>query len=215
MIIHVWRRGLEADLGPVVIASGDPQIARAIRDRGGIAIDTDPDLCSGSDRVASALEKFDSRASFDVVVNLQGDMPTADPEMIRHGVQVLSNPQFDLSTLACAITTAEELAATSVVKVAMEPLAGDASIGRAVYFSRAPIPHGAASHLHHIGIYVYRREALRQYVSAQSSALELTERLEQLRALSIGLTIGVKIVNTNPLGVDTMVDLDKARSLLT
>lgn len=215
MIVHVWRRGLEADLGPVVIASGDPQIARAVRDRGGLAIDTDPNLPSGSDRVAAALEEFDRSSSFDIVVNLQGDMPTANPEIFRQGVRVLANLQFDLSTLACPITSEEELAATSVVKVAMEPLGDDASVGRAMYFSRAPIPHGASSHLHHIGLYVYRREALRRYVAAPPSALELTERLEQLRALSMGLAIGVKIVDTNPLGVDTVVDLEKARSLLS
>ena len=211
MIVHVWRRGLEADLGPVVVASGDPRIAEAITSRGGIAVDTDPGLPSGSDRVAAALKQFDPGGSFDTVVNLQGDMPTVDPAILRDAVDTLRNTDFDVVTLACPIHDMEELSRSSVVKVAMELIDAEAGIGRAVYFSRAPIPHGAPTYFHHIGLYVYKRDALERFVMSPQGYLECVEKLEQLRALSIGFSIGVQIVNTIPLGVDTEADLAEAR----
>jgi 3-deoxy-manno-octulosonate cytidylyltransferase (CMP-KDO synthetase) len=214
MIVQVWRRGLEADLGPVIVAAGDQCIVDAIVERGGRAVLTDPGLPSGSDRVAAALAEVDPGARYDTVVNLQGDMPTADPLMLRTACEPLENAGFDMSTLACAIRDPAELARTSVVKIAME--AGDASgrRGRAVYFSRSPIPHGASTFLHHIGLYVYRRAALARYVAAPPGSLERTERLEQLRALALGLAIAITVVEVEPLGVDTEDDLEEARRRL-
>lgn len=215
MIVHVWRRGIEADLGPVVVASGDARITAAIVQCGGVAIDTDPRLPSGSDRVAAALQSFDAAGRHDVVVNLQGDMPTFDPQALRLAVDTLRMPGFELVTLGCPIRDPAELARTSVVKIAMEPLDATGTLGRALYFSREPIPHGAPVHLHHIGLYVYARHALERFVSSPQGSLERAEKLEQLRALALGMSIAVRVVDVEPLGVDTEADLVEARRRLS
>jgi 3-deoxy-manno-octulosonate cytidylyltransferase (CMP-KDO synthetase) len=214
MIVHVWRRGLAAGLGPVVVAAGDPRIAAAITARGGCAILTDPALPSGSDRVAAALACFDPDGRYDTVINLQGDMPTADPAILRDAAAPLEDERYDMATLACRISDPAELTRPSVVKVAMEPEAAESTRGRALYFSRSAIPHGAAAPLHHVGLYVYRRAALARYVAARPGVLERTERLEQLRALALGLAIAVTVVAIEPLGVDTEDDLAAARRRL-
>lgn len=141
-------------------------------------------------------------------------MPTATPGMLHAAIEPLRGPRFDLATLACPIRNAEELARPSVVKVAMEPDPDDERRGRALYFSRSAIPHGASRFLHHIGLYVYRRGALARFVGAPAGVLERTERLEQLRALALGLSIAVSVVETEPLGVDTDDDLAEARRRL-
>ncbi|TIU42767.1 3-deoxy-manno-octulosonate cytidylyltransferase [Mesorhizobium sp.] len=214
MIRHVLRRGLEADVGPVLVAAGDPEIANALALAGGNVILTDPNLASGSDRSHAALSSFDLDGNYDVIVNLQGDMPTISPSLLRKAISVLDDPQIDIVTLATPISDPAEAERTAVVKVAMEPAAENSSTGRAIYFSRWPIPYGARNLLHHIGLYVYRRNALDKFVAAQPSQLERLEKLEQLRALVLGLIIGVAVVDTHPLGVDTPEDLDEARRLL-
>ncbi|MDK1389806.1 3-deoxy-manno-octulosonate cytidylyltransferase [Sinorhizobium sp. 8-89] len=214
MIQHVLRRGLEADLGPVLVAAGDPEIAEALAPTGAHVIVTDPNLASGSDRSHAALASFDPDRIYDVIVNLQGDMPTISPLLLRKAVSVLDDPTFDIVTLATPISDPLNADRTAVVKVAVEPASEDSVPGRAVYFSRLPIPHGAQPLLHHIGLYVYRREALDRFVAAKPSRLERLERLEQLRALTLGLTIGVSVVDASPLGVDTYEDLEEARRQL-
>lgn len=211
MIVHVLRRGKEADLGPILVAAGDPEIADALSPIGANVVLTDPNLPSGSDRSHAALSVFDPGGDYDIIVNLQGDMPTIEPSMIRKAVAVLADPSVDIATLATPISTPAEAARPAVVKLAMEPSVRDLSNGRAIYFSRWPVPHGSLKLLHHIGIYVYRRAALNRFVAAPTSALERSEKLEQLRALAIGLSIGVAVVDTAPLGVDTQEDLWEAR----
>lgn len=213
MIAHVWRRGLEADLGPVLVAVDQPSVADVIFSLGGNAVMTDPALPSGSDRVAAAIRNFDPDRRHDVVINLQGDMPTADPATIQAAVRCLDLASFDLATLACPIRSGEELRRSAVVKVAMEALDKSGSFGRALYFSRAPVPHDAATFLRHIGLYVYRRPALERFVAAPSSGLERIERLEQLRALAIGISVGVAVIDSAPLSVDTDEDLARAQRM--
>lgn len=214
MIRHVVRRGLEANLGPVLVAAGDPEIAKALAQSGASVILTDPNLASGSDRSHAALSSFDPERQYDVIVNLQGDMPTISPLLLRKAVSVLGDSGFDIVTLASPIVDPTEAGRTAAVKVALEQSAENPAIGRAIYFSRLPVPHGAQSLLHHIGLYVYRRDALDCFVSAKPSQLERTENLEQLRALALGLTIGVAVVDTFPLGVDTHEDLLEVRCRL-
>ncbi|TIU42719.1 3-deoxy-manno-octulosonate cytidylyltransferase [Mesorhizobium sp.] len=214
MVHHVLRRALEADLGPVVVAAADPEIAEALAETRATVILTDPNLASGSDRSHSALSSFDPDRYFDVIVNLQGDMPTISPQLLRTAVSVLGDPKIDIATLATPISDEAETERAAVVKVAIEPSTGNPFIGRAIYFSRLPIPYGAQTLLHHIGLYVYRRDALDRFVAAVPSQLERFEKLEQLRALALGLTIGVAVVETFPLGVDTHGDLEEARRRL-
>lgn len=215
MIVHAWRRGVEADIGPVVVAAGDQAIVDAVRDHGGRAILTDPNLPSGSDRAHAALTLFDAENLYDTVVVLQGDLPTIAPAVVRTTLEPLAViADCQIATLATEIVSAEELAAPSVVKIALAINWGE-SMGRAVYFSRLPIPAGDGPHYHHIGMYAYRRQALARYVALPRGSLEQRESLEQLRALEHGMRIDVSIIKTEPLGVDTAEDLERARSLLS
>jgi 3-deoxy-manno-octulosonate cytidylyltransferase (CMP-KDO synthetase) len=213
MIVHVWRRAMEAGVGPVVVAAAEREIAAAIEKAGGTAVLTDPDLPSGSDRIHQALARFDPQQSFDAVVNLQGDIPTIEPGPIRAALDLLSDPAVDIGTLAAEIAREEERHDPNVVK-AVVPLAPGNRRGRALYFTRATAPTGEGPHYHHIGLYAYRRAALERFVALPPGILERRERLEQLRALEAGMRIEVALVDTVPLGVDTPADLDRARSLL-
>ncbi len=213
MIVHVWRRAVQANAGPVIVAAGDQAIADTIRAAGGEAVMTDPALPSGSDRVHAAAEIYDPQGKFDVVVNVQGDLPTLDPKLVAASVTPLSNPAIDIATVVARITLAEELTDTAVVKAALS-LEPGAAVGPALYFSRNLIPSGPGDHYHHIGIYAFRRAALREFVTLKPTILELRERLEQLRAIENGMRMAAALVDTIPLGVDTPADLERARRLL-
>ena len=165
------------------------------------------------DSVNAALREADPDAVFDAVINLQGDLPTLDPALVRTAWQLLANPAVDIATLAAPIRIAEERTNPNVVK-AVIALADGARSGRALYFSRATVPDGPGELYHHIGLYAYRRAALAHFVELPASPLEKREKLEQLRALEAGLRIDVALVDTVPLGVDTPADLDRARALL-
>jgi 3-deoxy-manno-octulosonate cytidylyltransferase (CMP-KDO synthetase) len=213
MILHVLDRAREAAIGPVAVACAEPEIAEAVRAEGAIAVLTDPDLPSGSDRVQAALAVLDPQGRHDVVVNLQGDLPTMPAEMLRSVLLPLADPAVDIATLVARIETAEEAAAPSVVKAACAFDRGRA-VAPALYFSRAQIPYGEGPLWHHIGIYAYRRAALARFVALPEAPLERREKLEQLRALEAGMRIACARVDHAPFGVDTPADLDRARKLL-
>lgn len=213
MIVHVWRRAVQANAGPVIVAAGDQAIVDTIKAVGGEAVMTDPALPSGSDRVHAAAEIYDPQGKFDVVVNVQGDLPTLDPKLVSASVTPLANPTIDIATVVARITLEEELNDAAVVKVAMSLEAG-ATVGPTLYFSRNLIPSGPGDHYHHIGIYAFRRAALRRFVTLKPTLLEVRERLEQLRAIENGMRMAAALVDTIPLGVDTPADLDRARRLL-
>ena len=215
MIVHVWRRAVEAGIGPVVVAAGDTAIADAVAAAGGDAVMTDADLPSGSDRVHQALEKFDPDRRHDAVINVQGDLPTIDPGVIAAVLDPFETPEVDITTLAVEITEDRERTDPNVVKAVIALDNDAARIGRALYFSRATVPSAPdGPHYHHIGLYGFRREALDRFVALPPGRLEVLERLEQLRALEAGMRIDAALVDTVPLGVDTPADLDRARALL-
>lgn len=213
MIIHVWRQAVRAGVGPVVVACAEPEIAAAVTEAGGAAILTRPDHPSGSDRIFEALMLFDPQGQHDVVINLQGDLPTIDPEILRTSLTPLTDGAVDIATLVTPIADPAEAADPNVVK-AVVSLASGQLVGRALYFSRAAVPWNHGPYLHHIGLYAYRREALQRFVALPPGMLERRERLEQLRALENGMRIDAAIVDTAPLGVDTQAELDRARALL-
>ena len=213
MIVQVWRRAMEAEVGPVVVAAGEASIVEAIEKAGGTAVLTDPDLPSGSDRIHQALDRFDPDKTHDAVINIQGDLPTIEPVPIRAALALLSDPDVDIGTLAAEITRAEERDNPNVVKAVFACAPGTRQ-GRALYFTRATAPSGDGPLYHHIGLYAYRRDALERFVALPPGILEQRERLEQLRALEAGMRIDVALVDTVPLGVDTPADLDRARAML-
>jgi 3-deoxy-manno-octulosonate cytidylyltransferase (CMP-KDO synthetase) len=213
MILHVLERAVAAGIGPVAVASGDAGITEAVRAAGGVAVETDPALPSGTDRIAAALDTLDPEGRHDVVVNLQGDLPTIPPEVIAAVLKPLADPGVDIATLVAPVTSAGEAGADSVVKCACA-FAGDADVAPALYFSRRAIPWGEGPLWHHVGLYAYRRAALARFVALPPSALETREKLEQLRALEAGMRIAAARIAHAPFGVDTPADLDRARALL-
>lgn len=214
MIVQVWKRAIESKLGRVVVAAAEEEIAVAIRNAGGEAVLTAPDLPSGSDRIWAALAAVDPDGRHDVIVNVQGDLPMLDPELIRVAADALTGTGADMSTLAAEITQDAERHDPNVVK-AVIALSSNARQGRALYFTRATAPYGGGPHFHHIGLYAYTRSALERFVSLPPSQLELREKLEQLRALEAGMSVEVAVVDTIPHGVDTPADLEKARLALS
>jgi len=212
MIAHVWRRAIEADVGRVVVASDSEEINAVIQARGGQAVLTRVDHPSGSDRVFEAVNKVD-RGDVEVILNLQGDLPTLEPGTARACLEPLQQAGPDIATIVVEIRLEEERANPNVVKMVGTPTAAPGRL-RALYFTRATAPAGEGPLYHHIGIYAYRRRALERFVSLPPSPLELRERLEQLRALEAGMRIDATIVDTVPLGVDTPADLERARQLL-
>ncbi|HEY4041798.1 MAG TPA: 3-deoxy-manno-octulosonate cytidylyltransferase [Rhodopila sp.] len=213
MIVHMLRRGQASGIGPVAVACGDPEIAVAVRDAGGRAVLTDPALPSGSDRVHAALAELDPDRAHDVVVNLQGDFPTLDPEGLRQVITPLADPAIDIGTLVVPIHDEIEATTVSFVKTACAFAPGQ-TIAPALYFSRQPIPWGTGPRWHHVGIYAYRRTALDRFVALPPSPLEQRESLEQLRALENGMRIACVRMEYGPFGVDTPEDLERARALL-
>jgi 3-deoxy-manno-octulosonate cytidylyltransferase (CMP-KDO synthetase) len=196
MIVQVWRRAVAAKAGRVVVATDVHEVKAAIEAAGGEAVMTRAD-----------------HASADVVVNLQGDLPTLEPHLVAACIAPLADPATDIATLAAEIVEEEERNNPNVVKVVGSPLPQAGRL-RALYFTRATAPYGDGPLYHHIGIYAYRRAALERFVSLQPSPLEKREKLEQLRAIEAGMRIDVAIVDTVPLGVDTPADLERARRLL-
>jgi 3-deoxy-manno-octulosonate cytidylyltransferase (CMP-KDO synthetase) len=213
MIVHVWERAMAAAIGPVAVAAGDPEIAAAITAVGGIAVLTDPDLPSGSDRVDQALRILDPGRRHDIVVNLQGDLPGLPPGYISAVLKSLAGKNADIGTLVAPIKSPAEAAAEQVVK-AVCAFPDDSDIAPALYFSRNAVPWGPGPLWHHIGIYAWRREALAKFVTLPPSLLEQREKLEQLRALEAGMRIWATKVATAPFGIDTQEDLARARAEL-
>ena len=213
MIVHVWRRAMEAKLGHVLVAAGDSAIAAVVREAGGDAIVTPANLPSGSDRVAAALALRDAIQQFSHVVNLQGDLPTIDPLAVRRCLAGLTNDGVDISTIAAKINTEEDVANPNIVK-AIVPLGEAREVAFARDFVRVVGQEHVAPFWHHIGIYAYRRESLQRFVALPQSAREKERSLEQMRALDNGMKIAVVQVDSVPLGVDAPADLETARRIL-
>jgi 3-deoxy-manno-octulosonate cytidylyltransferase (CMP-KDO synthetase) len=212
MIVHVWRRAKTAGLGPVLVAADDPAIVGAIEDAGGEALMTRADHTSGSDRIHEAIEIYDPARRFDVVINLQGDLPTIIPEYLETVLAPLCEAATDIATLAASTCDDADRADPNVVKLA-GPMLPSGHL-RALYFSRVPGAWDEGPLYHHAGIYAYRRAALDRFVSLPASALEQREKLEQLRAIEAGMRIDAAIIDICPLGVDTPETLERARDML-
>ena len=213
MIVQVAKRAQEADVGRIIVAVDDQRTFDAVAAAGFEVVMTRVDHQSGSDRIFEALSKVDPDGKAEIVINVQGDLPTIDPQTIRAALRPLDNDAVDIATLTVEIEDEAEKTNPNVVKVVGSPLS-DTRL-RALYFTRTTAPHGAGPLYHHIGLYAFRRSALERFVKLSPSTLEKRESLEQLRALEAGMRIDVEIVKTVPLGVDTPADLEKARRILS
>jgi 3-deoxy-manno-octulosonate cytidylyltransferase (CMP-KDO synthetase) len=210
MIVRVLRQAVAAEIGPVVVAAGDREIAEAVEAAGGKAVLTDPDLPSGSDRILAALAETDPMHLYDAVINLQGDMPFVEPKVIAACASLLHDSDGDISTVVAPEAGPSDRGNPDVVK-AILAMEADGRTGRALYFTRSTL-YGDGPVLRHIGIYGYRREALKRFHAAPPSPLETREKLEQLRALELGMSIWAAVTETAPLSVDNPADLAAARA---
>ena len=214
MVCHVAERTRRArGLARVIVATDDERIRAAVASIGAEVVMTRRDHPSGTDRLAEVARALTAG----VVVNVQGDLPLLDPGMVERLVERLAgDPALPMATLATPIDDEAEWRSPHVVKVVTD------SSGRALYFSRAPIPYDRDGTRHagepfgwrHIGMYGYRRDVLLRLAALPPSPLERRERLEQLRAIELGMRIDIAIVDVAPLGVDASDDLERARAAL-
>lgn len=210
MIVRVLRQAEAAGAGPVAVAAGDPEIVEAVQAAGGRAVLTDPGLPSGSDRILAALAELDPRGERDVVINLQGDMPFVAPSVLAACAGLLAEqPDCDIATVVAPEASPDDRTNPDVVKAILSMQPGERT-GRALYFTRSTL-YGDQAIWRHVGIYGYRREALERFNASPPSPLETREKLEQLRALELGLSIWAAVADAAPISVDTPADLEAAR----
>ena len=215
MIQHVWERACAADIAPVWVATDDDTIVATVQAAGGNAVKTRADHPSGSDRTFEAVERIDPDRNFDMILNLQGDLPELDPLIPATLLATADQSRAELSTLVTPAGEGEA-ARPQVVKavVSWQEETASPRIGTALYFSRAAVPTGMTPKYHHVGVYGWRRDALARFVKLPPSPLETAERLEQLRALEAGMKIAVAEIAVAPAGVDTEEDLAATRQRL-
>jgi len=212
MIVRAWEQAALSGFR-VAVAAGDPEIVEAVEAAGGLAVLTDPALPSGSDRIRAAVEAVDPEAAHDIVINIQGDMPFASPDLARACADLLARESAcDIATLVAAEADVSDRTNPDVVKAVLALPEGQTS-GRALYFTRSTL-YGDGPVWRHVGIYGYRREALMRFCAAPPSPLEKREKLEQLRALEMGLQIWASVIDDAPLSVDNPSDLEAARALV-
>ncbi len=187
----------------IYVATDSEIIAKKVADCGGQVIFTSPECQTGTDRVYEAFQAIPDNQHINYILNVQGDMPFIEPESIIKVIESLKSSSHDIMT--------------PVVKVGIDAVTGHSNVkvitdhnDKALYFSRSLIPHGAEEFLYHVGMYGFRKEALTKFINLPASALELSEKLEQLRALQNNMSIGVCYVNNIPISVDTVEDLNKA-----
>lgn len=210
MIVRVLRRAEAAGVGPVAVAAGDSAIIEAVEAAGGRAVLTDPDLPSGSDRIRAALHALDPGGRHDAVINLQGDMPFVDPAVVAATAALLAEEAgCDIATVVAPEASPADRANPDVVKAVLA-MTGPRR-GRALYFTRSTL-YGEGPVWRHVGVYGYRRAALERFCAAPPSPLERREKLEQLRALEMGLSIWAAVVDEAPISVDNPEDLAAARA---
>ncbi|MBD7941553.1 3-deoxy-manno-octulosonate cytidylyltransferase [Brevundimonas guildfordensis] len=211
MIVRAWEQACLSGFR-VAVAAGDPEIVAAVQAAGGEAVLTDPDLPSGSDRILAAAQAVDPDGVHGIVINIQGDMPFASPGLAQACAELLARESAcDIATLVAAEADASDRSNPDVVKAVLA-LPEGATTGRALYFTRSTL-YGDGPVWRHVGIYGYRRDALARFCAAPPSPLETREKLEQLRALEMGLQIWAAVIDEAPLSVDNPADLEAARAL--
>ena len=224
MVRHVYERALQAKtVGQVVVATDDSRVMEAVNAFGGRVLMTSPSCPTGTDRLAEASRQIEA----DIYVNVQGDEPMLDPATIDVAVQgLIDDDGASISTLSSPLRELDEMMSSTVVKIVTD------ARGHALYFSRSPIPHARTAEgtleaaaraaiatgltRKHVGLYVFRRDALARFASLSPSPLEAVEQLEQLRALHHGMKIRVEPVSGDgSVAVDTEADLERVRALIS
>jgi CMP-2-keto-3-deoxyoctulosonic acid synthetase len=194
MIIHVWKRAIESSLGKVVVATDSEEIAKLIKDEGGISVITKQDHQSGSDRIYEALIKIDIMNEIKYVINLQGDLPNILDINLQQVLNILQNDKYEIGTLVTKIDAEIDLKNTNIVKALCE-FNENEKITKTIDFTRTYDQSSRNNHFHHIGVYSYRRSALERFINLPQSERETSFQLEQLRALDNNMNIGAALID--------------------
>ena len=211
MILHVWDKAQNTKAEKVVVATDSQEIAEVLHKEGAEVIITKPSHQSGTDRIYEALNILDKEKSYEYIINLQGDLPNISSDVINLGIDNIRNTDADILTYCREIDNPIDVANPNIVKIATHKEENDEL--NALYFSRSPIPYGADTYLEHIGIYIYKRDALDRFVSMDTSTLENTEKLEQLRALGGSMKINLILVDDKIISIDTIDDVERLSNI--
>ena len=208
MIAHVYKRAKEANIAKVIVAAGNIEIKEVIENIGGEAILTNPDHASGSDRIYEALNMYDKESKFDIIVNLQGDLPNIHKDALSKIISLLESNDADISTLGVKISSEEEFLNKNIVKAYVKNISESNYVDD---FDRR-FDIGKEEFLyHHVGIYGYKRKALETFIGFDQSEYEIERKLEQMRAIENGMKIVLGLIDELPISVDTQEDLEIAR----
>ena len=208
MIAHVYKRAKEANIANVIVAAGNVEIKEVIENIGGEAILTNSDHASGSDRIYEALNMYDKESKFDIIVNLQGDLPNIHKDALSKIISLLESNDADISTLGVKISSEEEFLNKNVVKAYVKNISESNYVDD---FDRR-FDIGKEEFLyHHVGIYGYKRKALEAFIGFDQSESEIERKLEQMRAIENGMKIVLGLIDELPISVDTQEDLEIAR----
>ena len=208
MIAHVYKRAKEANIANVIVAAGNVEIKEVIENIGGEAILTNPDHASGSDRIYEALNMYDKESKFDIIVNLQGDLPNIHKDALSKIISLLESNDADISTLGVKISSEEEFLNKNIVKAYVKNISESNYVDD---FDRR-FDIGKEEFLyHHVGIYGYKRKALETFIGFDQSESEIERKLEQMRAIENGMKIVLGLIDELPISVDTQEDLEIAR----
>jgi len=211
MILHVWDKAQNTKAEKVVVATDSQEIAEVLHKEGAEVIITNPSHQSGTDRIYEALNILDKEKSYEYIINLQGDLPNITSDIINLGIDNIRKTDADILTYCREIDNQIDVGNPNIVKIAThKEKNGELN---ALYFSRSPIPHGANIYLEHIGIYVYKRDALDRFVSMNPSNLETTEKLEQLRALGGSMKINLILIDDKIISIDTIDDVERLSNI--
>jgi len=212
IINHVYKKAKSAEIGNVYVATGDEQIFNEVNNNGGDSILTNNDHKTGTDRIFEAYQKLKSN-DIEYIINLQGDEPMINIEDIKNLNNKIINKKSDIATLACKIKD-EEILNNNIVKVITEEKLSKDNTSKAKYFSREASSDNITNIYHHIGIYMYKVSTLEKFVNLKQTKNEISQKLEQLRALDNNISIDVVLAKTSPIGVDTNEDYLEIKKLM-
>ncbi len=207
MILHVWENAQMSNADLVIVATDSTEISNVLEKNNAKYIITKEEHLSGTDRIYEALINIDPDGKYKYIVNLQGDIPNIKPNIIDIGLEQIKITDADILTYARVIDKKEDIHNPNIVKIAAST--SNKNNMEAIYFSRSPIPYGAEIYYEHIGIYIYKRDALDRFTSLEPSSLEKEENLEQLRALQNSLKINLILTDDEIISIDTLDDVER------
>ena len=213
IINHVYEKAKSSNIGDVFVATGDKKIYEEVKKYGGQCVLTENEHQTGTDRIFEAYQKLENK-DIDYVINLQGDEPMIDIEDIKNLNNHAINKNSEITTLACKINDNKILNKSNIVKVITDEEISKANMSGANTFSREISLNNTSNVYHHIGIYMYKVSTLEKFVNLKQTKNEISQRLEQMRAIDNNIKINVILANSSPIGVDTEEDFLELKKIM-